>query len=248
MRSCLKTIEYENCSDDLVNYLESCYKKKSANFSSYYLAKNLDLSIKHPIQQVIKRVFDFILAGSIILTGLPVFLLIGMAIKLESKGPILFKQKRIGQFGKKFYIYKFRSMCNDAEKQLKHIQKFNETNELMFKMFNDPRVTKLGKFMRKFSIDEFPQLINVIKGEMSLVGFRPPIPAEVEKYEEWHYVRFASMPGLTGPWQVSGRSGITSFDKVINLEFDYVKNWNLLSDLKILLKTIPAVFCGKGAA
>ena len=118
----------------------------------------------------------------------------------------------------------------------------------MFKMFDDPRMTKVGKFLRKYSIDEFPQLFNVIKGEMSLIGFRPPLPSEVLNYKEWHYVRFEIMPGLTGPWQVNGRSNIKNFDEVIKLEYEYAKNWSLLKDFQILLKTIPVVLFGKDAA
>ncbi|NLF82506.1 MAG: exopolysaccharide biosynthesis protein [Candidatus Gastranaerophilales bacterium] len=175
-------------------------------------------------------------------------LLIALMIKLDSEGPVLFKQKRIGQHGKEFYIYKFRSMHKDAEKRLKDLLKYNQTNELMFKMYDDPRVTRVGKFLRKTSLDELPQLFNVLKGEMSLVGFRPPLPSEVERYSDFHYVRFAMLPGLTGPWQVNGRSSIKRFDEVVRLEYEYAKNWSLLNDLSLLLKTVPVVLFSKNAA
>lgn len=145
-------------------------------------------------------------------------------------------------------MYKFRSMHIDAEERLDNLKKYNQTNELMFKMFNDPRVTRVGRFIRKYSLDEIPQLINVLLGEMSLVGFRPPLPSEVAQYKSWHYIRFAMLPGLTGPWQISGRSNIKKFDEVINLEFEYTKNWSLFHDFKILFKTVPIVLLGKDAA
>lgn len=199
-------------------------------------------------QWYIKRFID--IAGTIIGVTIisPILLIIALLIKLDSPGPILFKQKRMGRNGKEFDIYKFRTMYVDAEDRLKELIKFNETNDLMFKMFNDPRVTRVGKFLRKYSIDELPQLINVVQGDMSLVGFRPPIPREVENYKRWHYLRFKAMPGLTGPWQVNGRSSIKNFDKVVELEINYSFNWNLMKDFEILLKTVPVVLFGKDAA
>ena len=139
-------------------------------------------------------------------------------------------------------------MYKDSEKKAEELQKYNQTNALMFKMFDDPRITKVGKFIRKYSIDELPQLFNVLKGEMSLVGFRPPLPSEVSKYKDLYYVRFAMMPGLTGPWQVSGRSKIKEFEDVVNLEYEYAKDWSLFKDLHILMKTIPVVLFGKDTA
>lgn len=180
---------------------------------------------------------------------LPFLAIVAIAIKLESKGPALFKQKRVGRFGKEFYMYKFRSMDLNAEDRLKDLLKYNETNEGMFKMADDPRVTKVGKFIRKYSIDELPQLINVIKGEMSLIGPRPCLSRELKSYKNWHYVRFATLPGLTGLWQVSGRSSIKDFDKAVSLDYQYINNWNIGLDISILFRTIPAVlFPGKTAA
>jgi lipopolysaccharide/colanic/teichoic acid biosynthesis glycosyltransferase len=202
---------------------------------------------KH-IQWYIKRLID--ITGTIIggLLISPLLVMIAILIKLDSPGPILFRQKRIGRNGKEFYIYKFRTMYVDAEEKLQELIKYNETNELMFKMANDPRITRIGKFLRKYSLDELAQLINVLRGEMSLVGFRPPIPREVENYKRWHHLRFKSMPGLTGPWQINGRSSIKSFDKVVELEVNYNFNWSLLKDFDILCKTVPVVLFGKDAA
>jgi lipopolysaccharide/colanic/teichoic acid biosynthesis glycosyltransferase len=199
-----------------------------------------------PIQWTLKRAMDIgvtLMGGMVIL---PFLLLIALAIKVESpNGPVFFKQKRIGLRGKEFYMYKFRSMHPDAEERLKELLKYNETNQGMFKLKDDPRVTRVGKFIRKYSLDEFPQLINVLKGEMSLIGFRPPLPRELPEYSPWHFVRFCTLPGLSGEWQVSGRSNITQFDDVIALDFRYIQQWSILRDIKILFKTVPVVLFGK---
>jgi lipopolysaccharide/colanic/teichoic acid biosynthesis glycosyltransferase len=221
---------------------------ESCNQNPFQPAINLHSLNRKPVLSFIKRVIEFNVALCGLIIIFPLFVAIALAIKLDSKGSVLFKQKRKGQHCKDFYMYKFRSMHIDAEDKLKELKKYNQTNELMFKMFDDPRMTKVGKFLRKYSIDEFPQLFNVIKGEMSLIGFRPPLPSEVLNYKEWHYVRFEIMPGLTGPWQVNGRSNIKNFDEVIKLEYEYAKNWSLLKDFQILLKTIPVVLFGKDAA
>lgn len=247
--STLQGIGHSAISPEIIRFLENCYKKSNSYAKNPYLVSvNLDESGNKPIQWLLKRLIEITgtIIGLIIIS--PILLGIAIAIKIDSEGPILFKQKRIGKHGKEFYIYKFRSMYLNAEERFEELKKYNQTNELMFKMFDDPRITKVGKFLRKYSLDEFPQLINVLKGEMSLVGFRPPLPSEVEKYQKWHYVRFAMMPGLTGPWQVSGRSRIKKFDDVINLEYEYSKNWSLLKDIKILFKTVPVVLYGKDAA
>lgn len=209
---------------------------------------NLYYENRKVVQWYTKRALEIsaTLAGLIVIS--PLMLLIALMIKLDSEGPVFFKQKRVGQHGKEFYIYKFRSMHKDAEKRLKDLLEYNQANELMFKMYDDPRVTRVGKFLRKTSLDELPQLFNVLKGEMALVGFRPPLPSEVERYSDFHYVRFAMMPGLTGPWQVNGRSSIKRFDEVVQLEYEYVKNWSLLKDLSLLLKTVPVVLFSKNAA
>jgi len=207
-----------------------------------------DIYSDKKIQRQIKRIIDVTCTVAGLMVIFPLLLLIAVLIKLDSPGPVLFKQKRVGQNGKEFYIYKFRTMHQDAEARLQELLKYNETNELMFKMTKDPRITSIGKFLRKYSLDEFPQLINVLKGEMSLVGFRPPIPREVAQYKRWHHLRFKGMPGLTGPWQVSGRSSIKNFDTVVELEIDYNFNWSLLKDFAILFKTVPVVIFGKDAA
>ena len=213
----------------------------------YWIARNFNLSLRKPAQWLLKRFID--LSGSLLglLIFSPLLIATALAIKLDSRGPVLFKQKRIGLYGKQFYMYKFRSMKLDAEKKLSLIKDYNETNEVMFKMENDPRITKVGKLIRKYSLDEFPQLINVIKGEMSLVGPRPPLPEEVDNYQDWHYVRFASTPGLTGIWQISGRAEIKDFDTVVAMDYKYINNWNVLLDLYLILKTVPIVISAKGA-
>jgi len=247
--SAIQNLNYSVISMEIINYLENCYKKSdSYKENPYQISIKLDCTKEKPFQFLMKRFIE--ISGTVLglIIIMPVLLAIAAVIKATSKGPVFFKQKRIGQHGKEFYIYKFRSMYIDAEDRLQELKKYNQTNELMFKMYNDPRITKVGKFLRKYSLDELPQLINVLKGEMSLVGFRPPLPSEVEKYKSWHFVRFAMMPGLTGPWQISGRSRIQKFDQVINLEYEYAKNWSLIKDIKILFKTVPVVLFGKNAA
>lgn len=214
----------------------------------FQLSAGFEISKQKPVQYFVKRVIEIICTFIGLVFLLPILVSIAAAIKLDSEGPVFFKQKRTGKYGKEFYMYKFRSMENDAEEKVPESKKHNQTNKLMFKMFDDPRITKPGKFLRKHSLDELPQLFNVLKGEMSLVGYRPPLPSEVAKYQKRHYVRFAAMPGLTGPWQVGGRSNVKNFEDVINLEYKYIKNWSLFKDFQILFKTIPVVLTGKDAA
>lgn len=194
-----------------------------------------------------KRLVDF----GIGLLGMIIFFImypfVAMAIKLESPGPILFRQKRVGQNGRIFDIYKFRTMNMGAEEQKKELMARNEMQGLMFKVENDPRMTRVGRFLRKTSLDEVPQFINVIKGEMSLVGTRPPTLDEVEKYEPWHRRRISMKPGITGLWQVSGRNKITDFDEVVRLDLKYIDHWRFLNDIKIILQTIWVVLRRKGA-
>lgn len=196
--------------------------------------------------RIAKRIFD--LTGSLLI--LPFFLLlypfIALAIKLDSRGPVLLKQQRIGREEKPFRYYKFRSMVQGAEKQLPKLMKYNEVSGPVFKMKNDPRVTRTGQFLRKTSLDELPQILNVLKGDMSLVGPRPPLPNEVKKYTREQRKRLTIKPGITGPWQVSGRSKV-GFDEWVRLDLYYIQHWSLLLDLTILLKTVRAVVSRKGA-
>ncbi|MCR5556653.1 MAG: sugar transferase [Butyrivibrio sp.] len=195
----------------------------------------------------IKRVCD-IIGGfvGLILTGI-ITLFLAPAIKLDSPGPVFFSQTRIGKNGRRFKIYKFRSMYIDAEERKKELMSQNEMSGLMFKMEDDPRVTKVGKFIRKTSLDEFPQFLNVLKGDMSLVGTRPPTENEFQEYNEHYRRRLSMTPGLTGMWQVSGRSDIQDFDEIVKLDLKYIDNWSLTEDFKILLKTVGVVLFSKGA-
>ena len=198
-------------------------------------------------QLLIKRAIDICgaLVGCLFL--LIITVIFGPLIKLESPGPMFFAQKRAGKNGRIFKMYKFRSMYADAEERKKELMAQNEMNGLMFKMENDPRITKIGGFMRKTSLDEFPQFINILKGDMSLVGTRPPTLDEFSKYSPYHKKRLSFRPGLTGMWQVSGRSDITDFEEIVRLDVEYIENWSVGLDIKILLKTVLAVFKGSGA-
>ncbi|WP_461201727.1 sugar transferase [Anoxybacillus sp. TBDG-1] len=187
---------------------------------------------------IAKRTMDIIgaMIGLISLSWL--FLIVAVLIKLEDpKGPVFFKQIRVGKDGKQFYMYKFRSMVTDAETKLQELLKYNEVSGAMFKMKNDPRVTKVGRFIRKTSIDELPQLWNVLKGEMSLVGPRPPLPREVAQYTEYDKQRLLVTPGCTGLWQVSGRNDL-GFHEMVELDLRYIRERSLLYDLRIIIKTI----------
>ena len=198
-------------------------------------------------QLFFKRVLDII--GSLVgllFTGIA-FLFVAPIIKIQSPGPVIFKQKRVGKSGRQFEIYKFRSMYQDAEQRKKELERENEVQGLMFKMDNDPRITKVGAFLRKTSLDEFPQFLNVLKGDMSLVGTRPPTEDEFEQYDEHYRRRLSMTPGLTGMWQVSGRSEISDFDEVVRLDLQYIDNWSLTLDFKILLQTVIVVLGHRGA-
>lgn len=178
----------------------------------------------------------------------PVFLVTAIAIRLESPGPVLFAQTRIGKNGKPFKMYKFRSMYNDAEERKKELMRHNQVKgDYMFKMENDPRVTRVGAFIRKTSIDELPQLINVLMRNMSLVGTRPPTQDEVARYNRDHWRRISIKPGITGMWQTCGRSDILDFDEVVSLDKEYIDNWSLMLDVRLILKTFSAVVRRKGA-
>ena len=205
--------------------------------------------VKTPLRGLnlmIKRAMDLLLASAGILLLSPLFALIALLIKLDSRGPVLFRQKRIGKNGAPFMMYKFRSMVHDAEAQKKRLKKHNEMDGPVFKIKQDPRVTRVGAFLRKYSLDELPQLFNVVAGQMSLIGPRPPLPEEVAKYSDHHWRRLDVRPGMTGLWQVSGRNNL-SFEEWIRLDIEYIERWSFGLELKILLKTIPVVLKGKGA-
>lgn len=199
-------------------------------------------------ERFLKRSIDIV--GSVVgLVALsPIMLITALIIKLDSPGPVIFKQERVGQNGRHFFMYKFRSMCVDAEEKKSQLMKQNEMDsQFMFKMQDDPRITRFGKFIRKTSIDELPQFFNVLRGDMSLVGTRPPTLDEVELYERGHWRRMSIKPGITGMWQVSGRSSITDFDEIVELDTQYIDRWNVLLDIQILTKTVLQVFRRKGA-
>jgi len=197
------------------------------------------------LELLLKRIADLAFSSILLIFLSPLFLIISILIKLTSPGPILFKQIRIGLAGRKFLLYKFRSMVPNAEEKLPEILHLNERNGPAFKLKNDPRVTKIGKFLRLTNMDELPQLINVLKGDMSLVGPRPPLPSEVEKYERWQRRRLSMKPGITCFWQISKRKEM-DFSEWMKLDLYYIDNWSLITDLKIILRTISKIFFGIG--
>jgi len=207
-----------------------------------FYAKSLDAQ-----QLLMKRVLDVVggLVG-VVLTTL-IFPFVAAAIKWEDPGPVFFGQNRVGENGRTFKIWKFRSMYQDAEARKKELLDRNEMNGAIFKIKDDPRVTRVGKFLRKTSLDEFPQFWNVLKGEMSLVGTRPPTPDEVKGYENWQRRRITIKPGVTGMWQVNGRSQIDDFDEIVKLDLLYIDSWNIWLDIRILFKTLWVVFSRQGS-
>lgn len=195
----------------------------------------------------LKRAFDIAFSFLVLLALSPLLLLVMFLIKVEDGGPVLFPQTRVGEFGREFKMYKFRSMCMDAEQRLQDLLALNEHKEgVTFKLKNDPRITKVGRWLRKFSLDELPQFYNVLIGDMSLVGPRPPVPREVELYTPAQRRRLAVKPGITCTWQISGRSNI-DFSGQVKLDVLYIENRNLLMDMKIIVQTVPAVLSGRGA-
>ncbi|WP_224372766.1 exopolysaccharide biosynthesis polyisoprenyl-phosphate hexose-1-phosphate transferase EpsZ [Hyalangium versicolor] len=200
-----------------------------------------------PHQMAVKRLFDIIASAGALLVLSPLLLTVAFLIKLSSRGPVFFQQKRVGLHGKPFSMLKFRSMVVNAEELRTKLEAQNEQTGPVFKIKNDPRITGIGRFIRKYSIDELPQLLNVLRGEMSVVGPRPPLPKEVEKYAAWQRRRLSVRPGLTCIWQVSGRNQI-SFEEWMYLDMQYIDNWTLLTDLGLILKTVPVVITGSGAS
>ncbi|MBR4916133.1 MAG: sugar transferase [Fibrobacter sp.] len=232
---------------------EALKKFNSTNGSFFSLERlNLDHIWEHPhkirYRHAIKRIVDVTCSGLALIVLSPLLLFCALAVKIsDHKGPVIFKQTRVGRNGKLFTMYKFRSMYVDAEERKKELMAQNETGGKTFKMKNDPRIYPFGHVLRKFSLDELPQLVNIIKGDMSIVGPRPPIPSEVAEYEPWHRMRLSVTPGLTCIWQVSGRSNI-SFEGQMRLDNDYIRrDGKLGDDFKLILKTFKVVFKGEGA-
>ena len=180
------------------------------------------------------------------LVALPLLIGAAIAIKLDSPGPLFFRQRRVGVHGRIFHILKFRSMYVDAEARLEALREHNEMTGPVFKMTNDPRVTRVGRFLRRMSLDEFPQFWNVLRGEMSVVGPRPPLPSEVRQYKRWQRRRLSMKPGITCIWQISGRNEI-DFDRWMELDLQYIDEWSLWNDVRICVLTVPAVLGARGA-
>lgn len=194
----------------------------------------------------IKRFFDICLSTAALVVLSPLLLVIAILIYLEDKGPVIYSQTRIGKDGRAFKLYKFRSMCVDADERLRDLQKLNERDGPVFKIRDDPRVTKVGKFIRKTCIDELPQLVNIIKGEMSIVGPRPPLPNEVEQYNSYQKQRLLVVPGLTCYWQIQ-KGEETTFDEWVELDLKYIKERSILLDFRLILLTFKVILSGKGA-
>jgi len=236
----------------MINESVHTYSDKHLNIrpisSNYY---NMSMLSFHSVtashfKLYIKNGIEKILAVLLIIFALPVLLFFGIFVYFSSKGPILFKQKRVGLHGRKFYQYKLRSMIVDAEELKEKYTHLNEQSGPVFKIKNDPRLTSVGKFMRKYSIDELPQLFNILLGSMTLIGPRPPVPSEVSEYKDNHLRRLSMKPGITGLWQVSGRNKIKDFDQWVKLDLEYIENWSFLMDFKIAVKTVSTVLSGTG--
>jgi exopolysaccharide biosynthesis polyprenyl glycosylphosphotransferase len=205
-------------------------------------------SVPHkPLQMAVKRLIDIVASAVALLVLSPLLVTVAILIKLTSRGPVLFRQQRTGLYGRAFSMLKFRSMVVDAEKLKELLMAKNEQTGPVFKMKNDPRITAIGRFIRKYSIDELPQLVNVLRGDMSIVGPRPPLPTEVLRYEAWQRRRLSVRPGLTCVWQVSGRNQI-SFEQWMLLDMQYIDHWSLVQDMQLILKTAPVVLTGRGAS
>lgn len=199
-----------------------------------------------PLARFLKRAIDVVFSLSVLILAAPLMALIALAIKMNSRGPILFRQDRVGQDGRPFTLYKFRSMTIGAEDQKDLLRDLNEADGPIFKMKDDPRVTRVGRWLRRLSLDELSQFYNVLRGDMSIIGPRPPLPEEVAEYQPWHMRRLDIAPGITGLWQVSGRSELP-FDEMALLDIYYVEHWSPALDLKILLRTVPTILFGDGA-
>jgi exopolysaccharide biosynthesis polyprenyl glycosylphosphotransferase len=199
-----------------------------------------------PAYAATKRAFDLIMGTLILILLIPMLPFIAIMIKLDTRGPVFYKQDRVGEDGKIFKFYKFRSMIHEADKRKDVLTELNEQDGPVFKIRSDPRITSVGRFLRRSSLDEIPQIFNVLKGDMSIVGPRPPLPEEVTSYQPWHMGRLAVKPGITCLWQISGRSRI-GFNEWMRLDMEYITTRSFRTDLLIFLKTIPAVIARKGA-
>ena len=218
----------------------------SVNNSADVAGKTVKIAEGKPVYNAVKRVFDVIGALVFILVFFWVYLIIAIAIKISDGGPVFYISNRVGKGGKEFRFYKFRSMHVNADDMFEDIKDLNETSGELFKMENDPRITKIGRFLRRTSLDEIPQMFNILKGNMSFVGPRPPLPREVENYDEAALRRLEVVGGLTCYWQISGRSTI-DFDGMVKLDTRYIEERGIWTDIKIMFKTIPAVLTAKGA-
>jgi exopolysaccharide biosynthesis polyprenyl glycosylphosphotransferase len=206
------------------------------------------LSVRRkPVQAALKRFFDIVASAFGLAMLSPLLVAIAVLVRVTSRGPVFFRQERVGLHGRTFRMLKFRSMVVDAEAKRSRLMAANELQGPVFKMKRDPRVTPLGRFIRKYSIDELPQLVNVLRGDMSIVGPRPPIPAEVAQYEAWQRRRLSVRPGITCVWQVSGRNDV-SFEEWMYLDMQYIDHWNLAQDFRLILRTVPVVLTGRGAS
>ncbi len=232
--------------DELISTLEKHLQSSTGKHRARLLAKKWAWLVVIGGSRVVKQVFDLIGGCVLLLASLPVFALLAAVIKLDSPGPVLFNQVRVGRNGRLFTMYKFRTMRTDAEKLKEQLIKHNEAGGVIFKMKRDPRITRVGRILRKLSLDELPQVINVVRGEMSIVGPRPPVPSEVAEYTPADRRRLEARPGLTCLWQVSGRSDIP-FERQVSLDVEYIETRSLWQDLVILARTVPAVLLGKGA-
>jgi exopolysaccharide biosynthesis polyprenyl glycosylphosphotransferase len=221
------------------------HRVSTENVGSITLFRLIDQPLTQP-WRLVKRAIDIILSLILLIILLPIFIIIGILIKLTSKGSILFNQERVGEKGKRFIIYKFRTMYTGSESIHEKLRPESKHDGPLLVLPDDPRQTPIGRFLRRISLDELPQLINVIKGDMSLVGPRPLMPSEITEYKNWHLKRLSVPQGMTGLWQVSGRAAIP-FDQMVKLDIYYVENWSLLLDLKIFLLTIPSVVSMRGA-
>lgn len=213
-----------------------------------YRSSQSTAQIQTKINFRLKRLFDLSCTGAFLLIATPVYLLIALAIRLDSPGPVFYRQVRVGLNNRRFQMWKFRTMVVNAEHLQAELERYNQSKDgVMFKMPDDPRITRVGRFLRRYSLDELPQLFNVVAGQMSLVGPRPLPLRDVERFAEHHFQRHAVLPGITGMWQISGRSEITDFDEVLKLDLAYIECWSLMMDLEIILRTFRVVFLAKGA-